>query len=112
MKPKRVILIFDVDYHVPSLRVVLDSRGYRTVSATSVEQLEAALKHGGIDAVLVGYAMEQLLNHLFIAMPQITVPTAVRGETEDMSSVLEKLRIALVRKRGPKPAAEKERRTA
>jgi len=126
MKPKRTILCVDEDERSLSvLKVMLETRGYRVVACSHPEGAVAAMQVGGIDLVLADLPMPKpdgnpLVDRLKAISP--TTPAIVfkgaSGACPDglladillsksncnAAQLLDHIRMALVRKRGPKPA--------
>jgi hypothetical protein len=94
MKPKRVILIFDEELHLPSLRLVLVTRGYKVLSCVSDEEREAIMGRCWVDLLLVGPRVE--------CRYEGDVPKVLRQPDWSMAELVERLRLPLLRKRGPK----------
>lgn len=94
MKLKRVILIFDEEYNSPILRMVLQTRGYKALSCTTDNQREIVMAFTPVDLLLVGPRVECLYDG--------EVPMLVRQPDWSMAELVERLRIPLARKRGPK----------
>jgi DNA-binding response OmpR family regulator len=124
MKPKRTILCVDDSEQSLSIRkVMLETRGYRVITcADGVEALEHFRK-GGIDLVLTDLVMPNMagdelarqVKELSPQTPVILFSGKVKvNETESQADVflpkgmyapaelLERIRLLLVRKRGPK----------
>ena len=126
MKPKRTILCVDEDERSLSVRkVMLETRGYRVVACSDPGHAIAAMQQGGIDLILADLVMPRvpagkIVDHLKAISPSTPAivfspsPTGCSGETlagtflskSNCSSaeLLDHIRAALVRKRGPKPA--------
>jgi CheY-like chemotaxis protein len=126
MKPKRTILCVDEDERSLSIhKVMLETRGYRVVACSSPDLAVAAMHAGGIDLVLADLPMPKpeggrLVDQLKSISP--TTPAIVfkgaAGTCPDglladvllsksncnAAQLLDHIRIALIRKRGPKPA--------
>ncbi len=124
MKPKRTILC--VDDNEPSLshrKIMLETRGYRVANFVRGEDALARFAEGGIDLVIADMAMPGLDGPQLIAKvkelspqtPAILISSKVRiYEHDSMADVfltkgmyapadlLERVRLLLVRKRGPK----------
>jgi two-component system response regulator CpxR len=87
MKPKRTILCVDDNEQALSIRkVLLETRGYRVLTCTTGEEALDKFRKGGIDLVLTDLFMPGLL------------PKGMHVPAE----LLERIRLLLVRKRGPK----------
>lgn len=127
MRPRKVILCVDDNEQALSVRkYMLEIRGYRVVTALSAEQGMEAFRSGGIDLVLSDLIMPQMDgNEMVRRMKEITpdVPMILVSGTIkafDRASyadaflpkgactpveMLEKIRVMIARKRGPKKAA-------
>jgi CheY-like chemotaxis protein len=125
MKPKRTILCVDDDAQSLSVRkVLLETRGYRVVCCTSAEEALRAFAQGGIDLLLSDLVMPGMSGAELAAKIKARSPIPVilfTGKTnvyhqEQVADVfvpkgmctpaelLERIRLLLVRKRGPKRA--------
>jgi CheY-like chemotaxis protein len=126
MRPKKTILC--VDHNEQSLAVrkfMLETRGYRVITALSSEEALDTFRSGGIDLVLSDLLMPQMDgNELVRRMKDHTpeVPTILisgtvkafeRANRADAflpkgactpAEMLERIRIMIARKRGPKKA--------
>jgi two-component system, OmpR family, response regulator CpxR len=124
MKPKRTILC--VDDNEPSLshrKIMLETRGYKVATFTRGEDALARFAQGGIDLVIADMAMPgldgpQLISKIKDLSPQtpaILISSKVRIYDHDSKAdvfltkgmyapadLLERVRLLLVRKRGPK----------
>jgi two-component system, OmpR family, response regulator CpxR len=129
MKPKRTILCVDEDERALSIqKVMLETRGYRVVACSNPDLAVAAMLAGGIDLVLADLPMLKPDNGRLVdqlksispTTPAIVFKGAVGvcpdGLLADLllsrsscnaAQLLDHIRIALVRKRGPKPAIER-----
>ena len=125
MKPKRTILCVDEDERSLSIhKVMLETRGYRVVACSNPSHAIEAMKLGGIDLVLADLPMPKpdggrlvdQLKAISPATPAIVFKgssgTSADGMLADMlvsrsscnvAQLLDYIRVALVRKRGPKP---------
>jgi two-component system response regulator CpxR len=126
MKPKRTILCVDDNEQSLSIRkVLLETRGYRVLTfTTGIEALER-FKQGGVDLVLTDLIMPDLDGNKLIEevkafspeTPAILLSGKVRLCDRDTRAdvflpkgmyapveLLERIRILLIRKRGPKRA--------
>jgi len=126
MKPKRTILCVDDDERALSIRkVLLETRGYRVLTCSDPECAIEIMRRGGIDLVLTDLMMPkmngvQLIDQLKTRWPE--VPALLfsgsvtccteehladvwlpKGEFAPME-LLERIRVLLIRKRGPKRA--------
>lgn len=126
MKPKRTILCVDDDAQSLSVRkVLLETRGYRVICCTSAEEALQAFEFGGIDIVLSDVVMPGMSGTELIAKLKAQSPTLPailftgksniydQDQIADVfvpkgmctpAELLERIRLLLVRKRGPKPA--------
>ena len=125
MKPKRTILCVDDNEQALSIRkVLLETRGYRVVACTSArEALEVFRTRGGIDLVLADLLMPEmdgskLIDEIKAASPETPaillsgkVKICDRDTRADAflpkgmyapAELLERIRLLLIRKRGPK----------
>jgi two-component system response regulator CpxR len=124
MKPKRTILCVDDNEQSLSIRkVMLETRGYRVVAChNSLEALEE-FKRGGVDLVISdlimpgmdGHALVEAIKTLSPHTPVILLSGKVKVYERDLradvflskgmyapADLLERIRMLLVRKRGPK----------
>jgi len=124
MKPKKTILIVDDNEQALSIRkVLLETRGYRVVACSNGEQALGAFQRGGIDLVLTDLVMpgvdgSQLIREIKKHSPQ-TPAVLISGRVKiyerdtladvflpkgmyEPADLLERIRLLLVRKRGPK----------
>jgi two-component system response regulator CpxR len=129
MKPKRTILCVDDNEQSLSYRkIMLETRGYRVASYSRGEEALDRFKQGGVDLVVTDMAMPGLDGPQLIAAiknlsphtPAILISSKVRVyEHESQADVflargmyapadlLERIRLLLVRKRGPKRMQER-----
>ena len=128
MKPKKTILCVDDDEQSLSIRkIMLETRGYRVLACNSGEMALEAFRRGGIDLVLTDLIMpgvdgSRLIEKIKSLSPQ-TPAVLISGrakiyerETQadvflckgmyEPADLLERIRLLLVRKRGPKRQAE------
>jgi len=134
MKPKKTILCVDDNEQSLSIRkILLETRGYRVVACKSGEQALEAFRRGGVDLVLTDLVMpgvdgSRLIEEIKTLSPQIpAVLISSRAkiyERETLADVflskgmyepmdlLERIRLLLVRKRGPKRQVELRARAA
>lgn len=130
MKPKRTILCVDSNEQQLSIRkVMLETRGYRVVTCTAGAEALDIFKRGGIDLVLADLTLPGADGGQFVQSvkafsphtPAILLSNKVRTYDQDTGAdvflpkgmsapaeLLERIRMLLVRKRGPKrlqPAA-------
>jgi two-component system, OmpR family, response regulator CpxR len=126
MKPKRTILCVDDNEQSLSIRkIMLETRGYRVVACSGGEEALERFKSGGVDLVLSDLIMPGLdgskliekIKEISPETPAILVSGKVkifdRETPADVflakgmcapAELLEKVRLLLVRKRGPKRA--------
>ncbi|HEY4930593.1 MAG TPA: response regulator [Terriglobales bacterium] len=126
MKPKRTILCVDEDERSLSIRkVMLETRGYRVVVCSEAGRAVELMKTGGIDLVLADLMMLKLgsaklidqLKSISPGTPAIVFSGALNSCPDEIladvflskancsaAQLLDHIRMALVRKRGPKPA--------
>jgi len=126
MRPKRTILCVDDNEQALSIRkVMLETRGYRVVACTNGQQALATFRQGGVDLVLTDLLMPgmdgaALVDHIKDASPEtpaILFSGKVKAYEKDTRAdlflpkgmyapmeLLERMRIMLVKKRGPKRA--------
>ena len=130
MKVKKTILC--VDDHEQSLsirKLILETRGYRVIACTDGEQALAAFTGGGVDLVLTdlmmpgmsGNDLVERIKQLSPATPVILFSGQVKIYDQETladiflpkgmyspAELLERIRLLLVRKRGPKRATPLE----
>jgi two-component system, OmpR family, response regulator CpxR len=124
MKPKRTILCVDDNEQSLSIRkVMLETRGYRVIACTNGHDALEHFKQGGVDLVLTDLIMPGLDGHQLIEQVKTLSPQTpailFSGKTKfyerDLRAdvflpkgmyapleLLERIRLLLVRKRGPK----------
>jgi two-component system, OmpR family, response regulator CpxR len=128
MKPKKTILCVDDNEQALSIRkILLETRGYRVLACKSSEQGLEAFRRGGVDLVLTDLIMpgmdgSRLIEEIKRMSPQ-TPAVLISGHTKiyeretladlflpkgmyEPAELLERVRLLLVRKRGPKRPAE------
>jgi CheY-like chemotaxis protein len=124
MKPKRTILCVDDDERSLSIRkVLLETRGYRVITCSDPECAVERMKEGGIDLVLTDLMMPKLNGAKLIDQLKAIAPDTPallfsgsvnccsdehvadawlpKGQFATLE-LLERIRVLLVRKRGPK----------
>ena len=128
MKPKKTILCVDDNEQLLSIRkVLLETRGYRVVACNNGEAALEAFRRGGIDLVLTDLVMPGVDGSRLIAeikslspqTPTVLVSGRVKIYERDTladvflpkgmyepADLLERIRLLLVRKRGPKRSIE------
>ena len=124
MKPKRTILCVDSNEQQLSIRkVMLETRGYRVVPCTAGADALEVFKKGGIDLVMAdlnlpgvdGGQLIQAVKTFSPQTPAILLSSKVKTYDHDSradvflpkgmsapAELLERIRMLLVRKRGPK----------
>jgi two-component system response regulator CpxR len=134
MKPKKTILCVDDNEQALSIRkVMLETRGYRVLAFNNGEQALEAFRRGGVDLVLTDLLMpgvdgSRLIEEVKNISPQ-TPAVLISGRTKiyerdtladaflpkgmyEPAELLERIRLLLVRKRGPKRPGELPARAA
>ncbi|MFY9660835.1 MAG: response regulator [Terriglobales bacterium] len=124
MKPKKTILCVDDNQQTLSIRkIFLETRGYRVVACNSGDQALEAFRRGGVDLVLTDLMMpgvdgSRLIEEVKRVSPQ-TPAVLISSRTKiferetladvflskgmyEPADLLERIRLLLVRKRGPK----------
>jgi len=124
MKPKKTILCVDDNEQALSIRkVLLETRGYRVIACSNGQQALEAFGRGGVDLVLTdlvmpGFDGSQLIQRIKELSPQ-TPAVLISGRVKiyerdvqadlflpkgqyEPAELLERIRLLLVRKRGPK----------
>ena len=126
MRPKRTILCVDDNEQALSIRkVMLETRGYRVLACTTGNQALELFRQGGIDLVLSdlqmpgldGAALVDKIKDLSPETPAILFSGKVKAYEKDTRAdvflpkgmyapmeLLERIRVLLVKKRGPKRA--------
>jgi CheY-like chemotaxis protein len=126
MRPKRTILCVDDNEQALSIRkVMLETRGYRVVACTSGLQALEAFRQGGVDLVLTdllmpgmdGAALVDQIKDASPETPAILFSGKVKAYEKETRAdlflpkgmyapmeLLERMRVMLVKKRGPKRA--------
>jgi len=128
MKPKKTILCVDDNEQSLSIRkILLETRGYRVLACNSGEMALEVFRRGGVDLVLTDLIMpgvdgSRLIEKIKSLSPQ-TPAVLISGrakiyerETQadvflckgmyEPADLLERIRLLLVRKRGPKRQVE------
>jgi two-component system, OmpR family, response regulator CpxR len=125
MKPKKTILCVDDNEQYLSIRkVLLETRGYRVVACSTGAQALEAFHRGGVDLVLTDLIMtggvdgSQLIEQIKAISPH-TPAVLISGRVKiyehdsladvflpkgmyEPADLLERIKLLLVRKRGPK----------
>jgi DNA-binding response OmpR family regulator len=134
MKPKRTILCVDDDERSLSIRkVMLETRGYRVLTCIDPDRAIEMMTLGGIDLVLADLMMPKLsgarlidrLKAISPDTPALLFSGSVNCCTEESLAdgwlpkgefapmeLLERIRVLLIRKRGPKRAVTLPRQLA
>ena len=124
MKPKRTILcVADNEQSLSIRKVMLETRGYRVIACTSGQEALQVFQKGGVDLVLTDLIMPgvdggKLIDEIKNCSPQtpaILLSGKVKFYDRDTradvflpkgmyapAELLERIRMLLVRKRGPK----------
>jgi CheY-like chemotaxis protein len=124
MKPKRTILcVDDNEQSLSSRKIMLETRGYRVASYSRGEDALERFRQGGIDLVVSDMGMPGMDGPKLIAaiktispyVPAILISSKARVYDHDSQAdvflargmyapadLLERIRLLLVRKRGPK----------
>jgi len=124
MKPKKTILCVDDNDQLLSIRkVILETRGYRVVTAASAREALEVFKAGVVDLVLTDLVMPEVdgtelidkIKAISPETPAILFSGKIRIYERDTradvflpkgmyapAELLERIRLLLVRKRGPK----------
>jgi len=128
MKPKKTILCVDDNEQALSIRkIMLETRGYRVVACNNGDAALEIFRRGGIDLVLTDLIMpgidgSRLIEEVKMLSPQ-TPAVLISGRVKiyeretladlflpkgmyEPADLLEKIRLLLVRKRGPKRPVE------
>jgi two-component system, OmpR family, response regulator CpxR len=124
MKPKKTILCVDDNDQLLSIRkVILETRGYRVISCANGREALDVFKRGGVDLLLTDLAMpemdgSQLIEQIKMISPE-TPAILFSGKVRiyehsnradvflpkgmfDPMELMERIRLLLVKKRGPK----------
>lgn len=130
MRPKRTILCVDDNEQALSIRkLMLETRGYRVLTCTNGNQALEAFKQGGVDLVLSdlqmpgldGATLVQKIKEISATTPAILFSGKIRAYDKDLHAdvflpkgmhapieLLERIRIMLIKKRGPKRVQAQE----
>ena len=134
MKPKRTILcVDDNEQSLSHRKIMLETRGYRVASFARGEEALIASRSGGIDLVIADMAMPGLdgpqliakIKNLSPQTPAILISSKFRIYDHDSQAdvfltkgmyspadLLERVRLLLIRKRGPKSMQHRARLVA
>lgn len=124
MRPKKVILCLDHNEQSLSiLKFTLETRGYLVVNCSNSRDALATFRKGGVDLVLADLGMgendgAEFVRHLKAVSPEtpaVLVSSKVKIYDKDLqcdvflgkgmytpTELLERIRVLLVRKRGPR----------
>lgn len=124
MKPKRTILCVDDNEQSLSIRkVMLETRGYRVIACRNAQEALEQFRRGGVDLVLTDLVMPgvdgtRLIDEIKSVSPETptilfsgTIRIYDRDTRADVflpkgmyapAELLERIRVLLIRKRGPK----------
>jgi len=124
MKPKKTILCVDDNEQALSIRkIMLETRGYRVLACNNGESALEAFRRGGVDLLLTDLIMPGLdgsrlieeVKNISPQTPAVLISGRVKIYERDSQAdvflpkgmyepvdLLEKIRLLLVRKRGPK----------
>jgi hypothetical protein len=97
MKVHRVILCIEHPVLASVLRLVLQTNGYRVLTAGDVGEIPA---WEGVDLVVIGYRMKLDEGEIPVGLPSLRLRPDM-----GVQQMLERVRILVVRKRGPKKKA-------
>jgi CheY-like chemotaxis protein len=125
MKPKRTILCVDDNEQCLSIRkVMLETRGYRVITCTNGADALECFRKGGVDLVLTdlimpgvdGSRLVEEIKGMSPHTPVILTSSKAKIYSHETradaflpkgmcapAELLEKIRVLLIRKRGPKP---------
>ncbi|HYX52419.1 MAG TPA: response regulator [Candidatus Limnocylindrales bacterium] len=124
MRPKKTILCVDDNEQALSIRkVMLETRGYRVIACSNGQDALEAFKKGNVDLVLSdlimpgidGAGLVQKIKEISPEVPAILFSGKIRVYEQDTRAdvflpkgmyapveLLERIRILLIKKRGPK----------
>ena len=124
MKPKRTILcVDDNEQSLSHRKIMLETRGYRVLACNNGESALEAFRRGGVDLLLTDLIMPGLdgsrlieeVKNISPQTPAVLISGRVKIYERDSQAdvflpkgmyepvdLLEKIRLLLVRKRGPK----------
>ena len=112
MKPKRTVLIFAEEPELSDLRLLLRTHGYLVESCTDDAQRAAIMASRPIDLLLLG---ERVQNGAMRPLKGPTMENSYEGDDvpvvqwsallQSKPDLLERVRVALIRKRGPRSVA-------
>lgn len=127
MRPKKTILCVDDNDQALSIRkLMLETRGYRVLTCTNGQQALDAFKRGGVDLLLSdlimpgldGAELVQKVKEISPETPAILFSGKIKVYDKDSradvflpkgmyvpAELLERIRILLIKKRGPKRAS-------
>ena len=127
MRPKKTILCVDDNEQALSIRkLMLETRGYRVIACTNGQQALEAFHKGGVDLVLSdlvmpvldGAALVNRIKEISPQTPAILFSGKIKVYEKNLQAdvflpkgmyapieLLERIRVLLIKKRGPKRAA-------
>ncbi len=127
MRPKKIILCVDDNEQILSVRkFMLETRGYRVLTAQGAAEALEIFERGNVDLVLSDLAMPQMDGNELVRrmkamapeVPMILISGSVKAFDRAGNAdaflpkgactpleVLERIRVMIARKRGPKKAA-------
>ena len=134
MKPKRTILcVGDNEQSLSIRKVMLETRGYRVIACTSGQEALERFRKSGADLVLTDLTVPDIDGNKLIAeikslspqTPAILLSGKIKIYDHDTradvflgkgtyapAELLERIRVLLIRKRGPKRAQPREQPSA
>ncbi len=126
MKPKRTILCVDDNEQALSIqKIMLETRGYRVLTSRNGREALETFQRGGVDLILTDFVMPELDGNQLIRLvktlspltPAILFSGQLKFCPDEIAAdvflpkgmhapmeLLERIRLLLVRKRGPKRA--------
>lgn len=129
MRPKKVILcVDDNEQELSVLKFMLETNGYRVLSALNGQDAVSVFSDNSVDLVLADYAMPQMNgNQLVDRLKQIAshVPMILLGDPQRMGGeihgadallakkncspheLLERIKVMSARKRGPRKGSQR-----
>jgi len=129
MRPKKVILcVDDNEQELSVLKFMLETNGYRVVSATGAQEAISIFSENSVDLVLADYAMPNMnggqlvdrLKNIASHIPMILLgdPLRMGGEMHAADALtkkncspqelLERIKVMSARKRGPRKGTQRQ----
>lgn len=127
MRPKKTILCVDDNEQALSIRkIMLETRGYRVIACCNGQQALEAFRRGGVDLVLSdllmpvldGAALVEKVKEISPEIPAILFSGKIKVYEKNLCAdvflpkgmyapieLLERIRVLLIKKRGPKRAS-------